>query len=99
MASKLSWSHYYYLIYIENDNERKLYENECINCRWSKRELERQIDSSLYQRLLLAKGDVNKQKIYELSTKGQTINTPNYILKELSYLNFGFKRRKNNFRK
>ena len=36
----------------------------------------------MYQRLLLAKGDVNKQKIYELSTKGQTINTPNDILKE-----------------
>jgi len=60
VASKLSWSHYCYLIYIEDDNERKFYENECINCRWSKRELKRQIDSSLYQRLLLAKGDVNK---------------------------------------
>ena len=82
LAGKLSWSHYCYLIYIEDDNERKFYENECINCRWSKRELKRQIDSSLYQRLLLAKGDVNKQKIYELSTKGQTINTPNDILKE-----------------
>jgi len=82
VASKLSWSHYCYLIYIEDDNERKFYENECINCRWSKRELKRQIDSSLYQRLLLAKGDISKQKIYELSTKGQMINSPNDILKE-----------------
>jgi len=82
VASKLSWSHYCYLIYIEDDNERKFYENECINCRWSKRELKRQIDSSLYQRLLLAKGDISKQRIYELSTKGQMINSPNDILKE-----------------
>jgi len=38
----LSWSHYCYLIYIENDDERRFYENECINSKWSKRELKRQ---------------------------------------------------------
>ena len=82
LAGKLSWSHYCYLIYIDDDDERRFYENECINCKWSKRELKRQIDSSLYQRLLLSSGKVNKQKVLELSRKGQTISDPSDILKE-----------------
>lgn len=82
LAGNLSWSHYCYLIYIEDDDERKFYENECINSRWSKRELKRQIDSSLFQRLLLSGGKTNKQKVLELSRKGQTINNPTDILKE-----------------
>lgn len=82
LDSKLSWSHYCYLIYIEDDDERKFYEKECINSKWSKRELKRQIDSSLFQRLLLSDGKTNKQKVLELSKKGQTINNPTDILKE-----------------
>lgn len=63
LVSKLSWSHYCYLIYIEDDDERAFYEKECINSRWSKRELKRQIiDSSLFQRLLLSEGNTNKKK-------------------------------------
>lgn len=53
LAGNLSWSHYCYLIYIEDDEERNFSEKECINSKWSKRELKRQIDSSLFQRLLL----------------------------------------------
>ena len=82
LAGNLSWSHYCYLIYIDDDDERKFYENECINSKWSKRELKRQIDSSLFQRLLLSNGKTNKQKVLELSRKGQTINNPSDILKE-----------------
>lgn len=82
LAGNLSWSHYCYLIYIENDDERRFYENECINSKWSKRELKRQIDSSLFQRLLLSNGKINKQKVLKLSKKGQTINNPTDILKE-----------------
>lgn len=77
-----SWSHYCYLIYIENDEERGFYEKECINSKWSVRELKRQIDSSLFQRLLLSDGKTNKRKVLELSKKGQTINSPTDILKE-----------------
>lgn len=82
LAGNLSWSHYCYLIYIEDDDERKFYEKECINSKWSKRELKRQIDSSLFQRLLLSDGKTNKQKVLELSKKGQTISNPTDILKE-----------------
>ena len=82
LAGNLSWSHYCYLIYIDDDDERKFYENECINSKWSKRELKRQIDSSLFQRLLLSDGKTNKQKVLELSKEGQIINNPIDILKE-----------------
>lgn len=61
-AGQLSWSHYCYLIYIENDDERSFYEKECINCNWSKRELKRQIDSCLFERLLLSNGKKIKKK-------------------------------------
>lgn len=82
LDSKLGWSHYCYLIYIEDDDERNFYEKECINSKWSKRELKRQIDSSLFQRLLLSDGKINRKKVLELSRKGQTINNPTDILKE-----------------
>ena len=82
LAGNLSWSHYCYLIYIEDDDERSFYEKECINSHWSKRELKRQIDSSLFQRLLLSKGNTNKEKVLELAKKGQTISNPTDILKE-----------------
>ena len=78
----LSWSHYCYLIYIDDDNERSFHEKECITSKWSVRELKRQIDSSLYQRILLSSGDVNKEKVLELSKKGQTVCDPTDILKE-----------------
>lgn len=82
LAGNLSWSHYCYLIYIEDDDERNFYENECINSNWSVRELKRQIDSSLFHRLLLSDGKANKQKVLELSKEGQIINNPTDILKE-----------------
>lgn len=66
LAGKLSWSHYCYLIYIEDDAERNFYEQECLNSKWSKRELKRQIDSALFQRLLLANGKKNKEKTYKI---------------------------------
>lgn len=52
-SSKLNWSHYLELIKIEEDPKRNFYLNECINTRWSVRELERQISSLLYEKLSL----------------------------------------------
>lgn len=82
LSGKLSWSHYCYLISIEDDDERSFYEQECIHSGWSKRELKRQIDSCLFQRLLLSNGKNNKEKVLELSRQGQTISKPDDILKE-----------------
>lgn len=82
LSGKLSWSHYCELISIENDDERNFYEKECINSRWSVRELKRQIETSLFERLLLSDGKNNKRKVLDLSKVGQTLNNPEDILKE-----------------
>ena len=82
VSGKLSWSHYCELLSIENADERNFYEKECINSNWSVRELKRQLETSLFERLLLSEGKNNKKKVYELSKTGQTLNSPEDVLKE-----------------
>ncbi len=82
LSVKLSWSHYCELLSIKNKEERDFYEKECINSNWSVRELKRQLETSLFERLLLSKGKKNKETVYKLSKKGQTLNTAEDILKE-----------------
>ena len=82
VSGKLSWSHYCELLSIENIDERNFYENECINSNWSVRELKKQLETSLFERLLLSEGKKNKKKVYELAKVGQTLNTPLDVLKE-----------------
>ena len=65
VSSQLSWSHYLELIKIDEDAKRNFYLNECINSRWSVRELQKQINSLLYERLLLSS---DKSKKLELIT-------------------------------
>ena len=73
---KLSWSHYCERLSISDDSKRSFYEKESIHSGWSVRELKRQIDSSLYERLLLSSGDANKEKVLSLAQKGIEINQP-----------------------
>lgn len=82
VSVKLSWSHYCELLIITDDSERAFYEKEAINSSWSFRELKRQIDSSLYQRLLLSEGEVNKEKLMSLAQNGIDIATPKDIVKD-----------------
>jgi len=79
---KLSWSHYCELISVSDINARSFYENECQNANWSVKELRRQIDTSLFERLLLSDGKANKEKVLELASQGITYNQPNDILKD-----------------
>ncbi len=88
LSGKLSWSHYLLLLGISDLNERGFYEHECINSNWSVRELERQIDSQLYTRLLLSKGEINKRVVLELSKKGVTYQTPDSFIKDPMVLEF-----------
>jgi predicted nuclease of restriction endonuclease-like (RecB) superfamily len=81
----LSWSHYLKLMRIENVAERKFYEIESLNNNWSLRELQRQFDSALYERLALSR---NKEKVKELSTKGQMMENPKDIIKDPLILEF-----------
>jgi hypothetical protein len=62
LSGRLSWSHYCELLIISDEQKRSFYEKECVNACWSVRELKRQIDSSLFERLLLSSGDANKEK-------------------------------------
>ena len=83
VSGKLSWSHYCELLSITDENKRSFYEKESINSGWSVRELKRQIDSSLYERLLLSAGDVNKEKVLSLAQKGiEEINQPADIIRD-----------------
>ena len=82
---KLSWSHYIFLTRIENINERNFYEIESIENSWSLRELKRQFDSGLFERLKLSS---DKQKVKELSAKGQVIQTAQDLIKDPYILEF-----------
>ncbi len=82
---QLSWSHYIKLIRVEDQDERKFYEIESKNNNWSVRELQRQIDSSLYERLVLSR---DKKKVKLLSKKGHTLETPKDAIKEPYVLEF-----------
>ena len=88
LSGKLSWSHYLLLLGVSDLNARSFYEHECENSNWSVRELERQIDSALYERLLLSKGEVNKQIVLELSQKGVTYQTPDSFIKDPMVVEF-----------
>lgn len=55
VRSELSWTHYRYLMKVENKNAREYYVNEAIECRWSSRQLQRQIHTLYYERILASK--------------------------------------------
>ena len=82
---KLSYSHYIFLSRIKNEDERNFYEIEAIENNWSLRELKRQFDSALFERLALSK---DKKRVKELSQKGQIIENPQDLVKEPYILEF-----------
>ncbi|MCH2228227.1 MAG: PDDEXK nuclease domain-containing protein [Candidatus Caenarcaniphilales bacterium] len=82
---KLNWSHYIFLMSIKDKEERNFYEIECISENWSLRELKRQFDSSLYERLLVSKND---DKVKQLSKEGQVIASSKDIIKDPYILEF-----------
>jgi len=52
LRSELSWTHYRLLMRVENETARQFYMDECVKSAWSTRQLERQINSFFYERLL-----------------------------------------------
>ncbi len=82
VSVKLSWSHYCELLSISDPDKRSFYEKEAISANWSVRELKRQIDSSLFERLLLSRGDVNKEQVLSLALKGNEIAEPSDIIRD-----------------
>lgn len=81
----LSWSHYLKLMRIDNVDERHFYEIESVKNNWSLSEFKRQFDSSLYERLALSS---DKDKVKQLSAKGQIIESTKDIVKDPYILEF-----------
>lgn len=82
---KLSWSHYIKLMRIDNSDARHFYELESIANNWSVRELERQFDTALYQRIALSR---DKDRVWALSKEGELSNLPKEVIREPYVLEF-----------
>jgi len=80
----LSWSHYVFLIGLKEE-ERDFYEIEAAQQGWTLRELRRQFDAGLYERLALSR---DKQAIRDLARQGQHVAKPQDLLKDPYVLEF-----------
>jgi predicted nuclease of restriction endonuclease-like (RecB) superfamily len=81
----LSWTHYRTLLRVDKVEARSFYEIEAIQNNWSARELERQINSLLYERLALSK---DKKGLMRLAKKGQEIQRPVDVFKDPIVMEF-----------
>ena len=82
----LSWSHYVRLLSLKNDAERSFYETETLNNYWSTRELDRQINSALFERIVLSK---DKKAVLEYNlSKYHTPQKPQDIIRNPYVLEF-----------
>ena len=86
LRSELSWTHYRLLMRVENENARNFYIEEAIKSNWSTRQLERQITTLFYERILSSKNKEKvSQEIYKLEPKK---NRPEDIIKDPYVLEF-----------
>lgn len=88
MSGKLSWTHYCELLSVSDIDKRNFYEKECIASSWSVRELKRQKESSLFGRLLLSKGEANKEQVLNLANNGVSYTNPEDIIRDPYVLEF-----------
>ena len=85
VSHKLSWSHYYELLKIDNDLERNFYEKQAILENWSIREMRRQKKASLFLRLAAT---TDKKGILDLAKEGRKVEKPTDLLREPYILDF-----------
>ena len=85
LRSQLNWFQYRLLVSINDDYKREYYELETLNNAWTGRELERQINSSLYERLLLSN---NKESVLAIARKERIPDNPTEIIKDPMILEF-----------
>lgn len=81
----LPWSHYVLLMRIKNPEERSFYEIEAVSSAWSIRTLQRQYNSSLYERLALSR---DKSEVLRLASEGIVVEMPSDIVKQPTVLEF-----------
>lgn len=85
VCSQLNWSQYKLLISIPDEYKREYYQLEAVNNCWTKRELERQINSQLYERLLLSN---DKESVLAVARKERIPQQPQEIIKDPMVLEF-----------
>ncbi|MBU0460507.1 DUF1016 family protein [Patescibacteria group bacterium] len=85
LSHQLSWSHYFELLKIDNDLERSFYEKQCLKDKWSVRELKRQKNSALFERIALSK---NKKEVLKLAEQGHVIERGADVVKDPYVLEF-----------
>lgn len=88
LSHKLSWSHYYELLKVDDDLARNFYEKHAITDNWTIRELRRQKKTGLYHRIAIGK---DKEKILELSKQGQIVKSEEDFIKNphvFEFMNF-----------
>ena len=85
VCSQLNWSQYKLLISIPDEYKREYYQLEAVNNAWTKRELERQINSQLYERLLLSN---DKESVLAVARKERIPQSPQEIIKDPMVLEF-----------
>ena len=85
LRDELSWTHYRLLMKVENDNAREFYMQEAVKSGWSTRQLERQINTFFYERLLSSK---NKEKVAAKIQTSEAAKTPEDIIRDPYVLEF-----------
>ena len=85
LRSQLNWSQYRRLIQIEDPDKREYYELESVNGGWTARETERQINSMLYERLLLSN---EKEKVLAVARNQRIPESPTEVIKDPMVLEF-----------
>lgn len=85
LRSQLNWTQYRLLIQIADPDKREYYELESVNNSWTARETERQINSQLYERLLLSN---DKESVLAVARKERIPQSPKEIIKDPMVLEF-----------
>lgn len=85
LSHQLTWSHYFELLKCDDPMEMQFYLNECVKEKWNVRELKRQINSSLFQRLALS---TDKEGVLALAKEGCKVQTPADIIRDPYVLEF-----------
>lgn len=81
----LPWTHYLILTHVSDPDARSFYEIEAFKQQWSKRQLQRQIGSGLYERLALSR---DKDEVMRLAVEGQVVEKPSDIMKDPLVMEF-----------
>ncbi len=85
LRDQLSWTHYRLLLKIEREDARNFYMLEAVDNNWSTRELERQLNSLLFERIVLSR---EKKEVLNIAKQGQIIRKPSDLVKDPYVMEF-----------